>query len=127
MKKKFIVLSLTSVILISLFSTSAFAATKRISYYRGSVLAWSRDHVEWEYNGSKVLGSSGWQETGWIFPNIVRKKGISRYSTSNTQHNWKATKTISAGVPTPWGDVTLVSKDYTDYIYVRYNGTYQVN
>ncbi|MEK4223105.1 hypothetical protein N1I86_14290 [Bacillus sp. FSL W8-0116] len=109
------------------FQTMATKYSKRITYSRGSVLAWSKDYVEWFYNGSSISSSSGWQDSGWIFPNLVRVKGITKYYSSSPLHKYRAKKTISAGTVTPWGDVTLYSKDYTDYISVRGNGSYSVN
>ena len=59
----------------------------------------------------------------WIFPNIVRKNGITRYSTSSSTHKWRGEKTIGAGVVSPWGDVTIYNYDFTDYYGIHGNGS----
>ncbi|HHK5554391.1 hypothetical protein COL11_26885 [Bacillus anthracis] len=105
----------------------AASSTKRVQHYRGGKLAWSKDFVEFTYGGGVVSKSTGWQEAGWIFPNIVRKNGITRYHTSKPVDRFRASKTIGAGTVTPWGDVTLYNQDFTDYIHVHGNGSYYVN
>ena len=87
----------------------------RASFKRGSSLMWSRDNIEFSTSSGRVTSSSLWQECGYIFPNIVRTNGGSKYYTSSTLHKWRATKTLGAGVVTPWGDVTVYNTDYTDY------------
>jgi hypothetical protein len=125
-KKLVLVLTATVTLSMGYLSTDASAASKRAEVYRGSWLAWSRDYVEWYYNGSTVSSSSAWQDSGWVFPNIVRENGIHRYYKGSTLHKWRAEKSIAAGVPTPWADVTLYTTDVTDYIYVRGSGSWSV-
>ncbi|NEB38400.1 hypothetical protein [Streptomyces sp. SID14515] len=95
----------------------AAAKTKyrKAQYKRGSSLMWTRDTVYFGYNGKKVTSSKGWQESGHIFPNIAKNKGIKRYHNTAATHKWRAKDTIGAGVPTPWGDVKAYSQDYTHY------------
>lgn len=102
-------------------------ATYRTRWYfeRGSALAWSKDYLEWTYNGSYVSNPDAWQECGFIFPNIVRTKGISQTGlSSSSKYEYKATKTIGAGVVSPWGDVTVYETDHTDYITGDKNGNF---
>ncbi|MHC5902744.1 hypothetical protein ACVNF4_02325 [Streptomyces sp. S6] len=96
---------------------AAAAATKykKAQFKRGSTLMWTRDTVYFGYNGSKVTSSDGWQENGHVFPNIAKNGGITRYQTDSGTHKWRAKNTIGAGIPTPWGDVKVYSKDYTHY------------
>ena len=65
--------------------------------------------------GTKILNSYAWQETGYIFPNIVRAKGIVKIYATSTVHKYRASKTIGAGTVTPWGDVNIYYWDVTDY------------
>lgn len=102
---------------------SSVQSDRKIAY-RGSFLMWSEDTVEWTYDGSSVLQSEGNQDVGFIFPNIVRAKGITKMSTSSSSmHKYKAKKTIGAGAITPWGDVTVYNVDFTDYIKVYGSGS----
>ncbi|MEE6453291.1 hypothetical protein RAH41_22345 [Gottfriedia acidiceleris] len=100
------------------------ATTKKrtVMYKRGGTYAWSKDYINFSYNGSKVTSSSGWQEVGWVFPNIVKAKGMKAYYKSTSVHEWKGHKTISIGSATPWGDVTVFSQDVTDYYSVYKDG-----
>lgn len=100
---------------------------KRISRHRGTKLAWSQDFVEFYYSNNVVTKSIGWQEAGWIWPNLVKKKGIKRYYTSKPVDKFRGEKTIGAGTVTPWGDVTLFNTDVTDYFTVRSNGTWSIS
>lgn len=99
-------------------STRAASAstTWRGTFSRGSDLMWSKDYISWTTSGGKVTSSTGWQEAGYIFPNIARATGISKFSSSSSSVTYKATKTIGAGVVTPWGDVTVYEQDYTDFL-----------
>lgn len=109
-------------------STSLLRATAyRTRWYleRGSVLAWSKDYLEWTYNGSSVSNGDAWQESGYIFPNIVRTNGIVQTgATTSTKYEYRASKTIGAGVVTPWGDVTVYESDITDYLTGDKNGNF---
>lgn len=98
-------------------------AGRTVTFKRGSALMWSKDIISFNYSGGRVTSSSGRQEAGWIFPNIVRKNGITRYSTSSSTHKWRGEKTIGAGVVSPWGDVTIYNYDFTDYYGVHGNGS----
>lgn len=96
-------------------------ASYRASFKRGSALMWSRDNIDFSTSSGKVTSSSFWQEKGFVFPNIVRVHGGTRYYTSSSLHKWRATKTMGAGVVTPWGDVNVYEKDVTDYYGVDKN------
>lgn len=100
------------------------AAWSKATYYRGSFLMWTRDNVDFEYSGGKVKYSGGYQQSGWIFPNISRNKGIVRYSTSNYEHKYRAVNTIGAGIPTPWGDVKVYENKFVHRLNVRGNGSW---
>lgn len=98
----------------------------RATYYRGSFLMWTRDNVDFEYNKKqkKVTYSSGYQKSGWIFPNISRNKGIVCYYRRNYEHKYRATNVIGAGVPTPWGDVKVYNSTFIHRLNVRGNGSW---
>lgn len=99
-------------------------ATRRASFYRGSALMWTRDNVDFGFNWSRVVYSSGYQQAGWIWPNISRNGGITRYEASTWTHRWRALDTIGAGIPTPWGDVKVYSSDYTHRLRVHGDGAW---
>lgn len=109
-------------------STMAAAASYgyRGSYYRGSVLMWTKDYIEWISNGSSITSSTGWQEAGYIFPNIARATGISKHSTSSSTVTYRAAKTIGAGVVTPWGDVSVYEQAFTDFLRGYASGSFDV-
>jgi hypothetical protein len=109
-------------------STVSLAATasssRRASFYRGSVLMWTRDNVDFGFNWSTVTWSSPFQQAGWIWPNIARNRGISKYYDTARDDRFRALDTIGAGVPTPWGDVKVYSSDYVHRLQVTYNGAW---
>lgn len=100
------------------------AKSGRATYYRGSALMWTRDNVDFNYKNNKISSSSGYQENGWIFPNIARNKGISRTSKSSKQHKYRAINVIGAGVPTPWGDVKVYESTFTHVLKVYSDGSW---
>lgn len=102
--------------------TDVLRSGRRASFYRGTFMMWSRDNINFNISGGRVTSSSGFQEAGWIFPNIVRTRGIVRTSTAATTHLWRGTKTIGAGSVTPWGDIVIYNHDYTNYYGVHGNG-----
>lgn len=109
-----------------LASTHA-TATRRATYYQGSALMWSRDSVDFEFDWSKVLWSSGYQQSGYIFPNLARNDGISRYVKNTKNHTWRGTNSFGAGVPTPWGDVKVYDLTYVTKVNVEHNGAWQAS
>lgn len=102
-------------------------SSNRASIYRGSAAMWIRDTVDFSYSKGKITNSSGYQEEGYVFPNIARAKGITKIESTSTYHKWRGKKSAGAGTVTPWGDVTVYSKDYTDYITVKGDGTAKFN
>jgi len=104
-------------------TNSMVRASKKASFYRGTILMWARDNINFNHSGGKVTSSNGLQEAGYILPNIVRKKGIKSISKTSATHKWYGMKTIGAGTPTPWGDVTIYNYDYTDYYGVHGDGS----
>ena len=113
----------------SVNGTNSVAAesSRRASYYQGSALMWSRDNVDFGFNWSRVTYSSGFQQNGWIWPNIARNDGISRYINQAAKHTWRASNSFGAGVPTPWGDVKVYNLTYITTMNVTYNGAWQAN
>ncbi|EKF33961.1 hypothetical protein [Bacillus xiamenensis] len=95
---------------------------KRLTTSRGSFLAWSKSYVDWRYSSGKIKSSSGSQDAGYVFPNIVEKNGSKRYYKGSTIHKWAHKTTLKFGAPTPWGDVTFVSNSYTDRVWVNGKG-----
>lgn len=103
------------------------AQSVRYNFKRGGALAWSKDWIDWSYSSGTVTRSEAWQEAGYIFPNIVRATGITKMSSSTSRnHEYKASKTIGAGVVSPWGDVTVYESDYTDYLNANGYGNFSV-
>lgn len=90
---------------------------------RGSFLLWSKDRVNFQFNGQRIYSSNGSQETGWIFPNYIEPKGIRRISSSSVEHIYEAKKYVSAGIPTPWGNIGIYGRIVVDFIKVFSNGT----
>lgn len=103
---------------------SLATSSRRAQYYRGSALMWTRDNVDFSYTGTRVSSSSGFQQRGYIFPNIARNLGITRTNTTTTNHRWRASNRIGAGVVTPWGDVSVYSSDFTHRLSVNANGSW---
>jgi hypothetical protein len=97
------------------FATPATIVGKRTTFTRGSSLAWASDTFEWYWSGSSITSSTGWQADGYIFPNTVTLQGVTRTLAIASQHNWRGTATIGAGVVTPWGAVDVYQTAVTDY------------
>lgn len=106
------------------FSINTEAAHNRATFYRGNKFMWARDNVDFYYSNGKVTSSSGYQQAGWIFPNISRNLGIVQYYTAPTRHNHRGMHSTAAGVPTPWGDMVLYTNTYVTKIYVLGNGNW---
>ncbi|TDT62810.1 hypothetical protein [Fonticella tunisiensis] len=117
-------IGVASLLVLFLVSIPAYAQTSRVEFKRGSVLMWTKDIIEWTYNGSTISSSYAYQQKGYIFPNIARVNGIFRISTTSTMHRYRGDKTIGAGIVTPWGDVTVYETDYSDYYRVYGSGSY---
>jgi hypothetical protein len=96
-------------------ATSATIVGKRTTFTRGSALAWASDTFEWYWSGGSITSSTGWQADGYIFPNTVTLQGVTRTLAIASQHNWRGTATIGAGVITPWGSVDVYQTAVTDY------------
>ncbi|MEJ8548198.1 hypothetical protein [Brevibacillus borstelensis] len=105
-------------------STSGGAWQLKVT--RGSFLAWSDAIVNWESNGKKITKSEASQASGWVFPNIVKEKGITKQNvmSSDTSHVYLSKTSIGAGIVTPWGDVEIYETDFSDYIRVNHDGSY---
>ncbi|MBC6309009.1 lacticin RM [Listeria sp. FSL L7-1582] len=70
---------------------------KTYSYKRGGFAAWCRDNISYKYNGVTVSENSKWQEAGYIFPNIISKKGIKIVATGTGYRDYRGTKTYKIG------------------------------
>jgi hypothetical protein len=104
--------------------TALATGQRRATYYRGSFLMWTRDNVDFGYDWTRVRWTSPYQQAGWVFPNIARNKGISKYYDTTRNDRFRAVNTIGAGTITPWGDVKLYSSTYTHRLSVHYNGAW---
>lgn len=125
-KKKLMTLAiLVCTLLFDVMPANAKSATA--TYYRGSALMWTRDNVDFNYKNNRITSSSGYQENGWIFPNIARNKGISRTTKSSTKHTYRATNIIGAGIPTPWGDVKVYESTFTHVLTVYASGSWSAH
>lgn len=96
-------------------ATAAAVTGKRQTFTRGGALAWSSDTFEWYWSGSKMTSSSAFQSSGYVFPNTVTLMGVKRTLATSSEHLWRATAAIGAGVVTPWGTVDVYSQTITDY------------
>jgi hypothetical protein len=105
-------------------STAAPSATRTATYYRGSALMWTRDSVDFSFNWSSVTRTSAYQTAGWIWPNIARNRGITKYYDTARNDRFRAVDSTGAGVPTPWGDVKIYSHDFVNRLSVNYNGAW---
>ncbi|WZH36108.1 MAG: hypothetical protein PIR02_15255 [Microbacterium enclense] len=94
-------------------ATAAGSWTTRTSLYRGSWLMWANEHVDFASDNSRVLWSSGFQESGAVFPNNVTQNGTSRVSNEGWKHVWRGSYTVGAGAPTPWGNVNVYNASST--------------
>jgi hypothetical protein len=99
----------------------------RITHKRGTVLLWTQNTLEWYWGATKMATSVGWQSDGFVFPNTARKGGISRTLKTSTQHNWRGTMIVGAGVVTPWGAVNVYEHSQTDYYRLYRGGAYGIN
>jgi len=108
-------------------AAASAGGTKTLSLYRGSWVMWARENVQFGYsgNGSTVNWSSGWQESGWVFPNNVTEKGQTRYYKSSTRHEWRGGYAVGAGVPTPWGNANVYSATSTARSTIKNIGSIQ--
>ena len=97
------------------FATPDAVIGKRQTFTRGGSLAWSSDTFEWYWSGSTMTSSTAFQQDGYIFPNTVTLLGVKRTLASSSQHLWRGTASIGAGVITPWGTVNVYSQTITDY------------
>lgn len=105
-------------------SLAAAASPYSVKLSRGSFLAWSDAVVDWTANATQITSSSGSQDSGFVFPNTVKKGGITKQTSSAASyHIYLSKTTIGAGVVTPWGDVNVYESDFSDYIKVFKDGT----
>lgn len=106
-------LLLLSTLVFFLPGGQASAATRTRRNYRGSALMYMNDHVTFKFNGSAVTAAYGYQDAGWIFPNIVTARGITKIFSSSSTQTWQGKYIWGAGVPTPWG--ALPAYNVTSY------------
>lgn len=99
-------------------------ASRRASYYRGSFLMWTRDNVDFGFDWTRVNWTSPYQQSGSVFPNVARNKGISKYYDTVRNDRFRAANTIGAGVVTPWGDVTVYTSDFIHRLSVNHDGAW---
>lgn len=109
----------------SVDSAATSSGSRRASYYRGSVVMWSRDNVDFGYNGYKVTWTSSFQQKGRVFPNQVTNRGISRFYHTTTAHKFRALNRYGAGTVTPWGDVDVYNIDGEHHLTIHHNGAWK--
>lgn len=119
--KNIMMIFVLCLIMVNLIPSEIHAA--RVSYHRGSTLMWTKDHVDFGYKNGAVTYSWGYQQAGWIFPNIARNRGISRYVKRKNTHRYRAINVIGAGVPTPWGDVKIYESTFVHRLVVNGSGS----
>ncbi|MDO5533970.1 MAG: hypothetical protein Q4F65_04890 [Propionibacteriaceae bacterium] len=100
--------------------------SKSATLYRGSFLMWAEDRLRFSHSTctGKVTSSSLSQRAGYVFPNISKARGTSRYSATSTLHRWEGRYEIGAGVVTPWGDVRVYGADYSTDWQAKGSGSY---
>lgn len=94
---------------------------------RGGSLAWCVAHVDWTVagDGSQINTSTAYQTSGYVFPNYIQEKGVTKQNSSAASyHIYLSQLTYGAGVVTPWGDVQVTSRDYADYIRINKDGSF---
>ncbi|PZF90506.1 lacticin RM [Listeria ivanovii] len=96
---------------------------KTFSYKRGGPAAWCKDFISFKYNGSTVKENNKWQESGYIFPNLIKKRGISNYQNGTGYKDYRGTKTYKIGLPSKLGDLAIGSTDRSDYYRLKSNGS----
>lgn len=94
-------------------ATSCGKKAMKTTLHRGNVMMWAEDTLKFQYSSckKKIYSSSLSQRAGYVFPNIAKAEGTSRYYRAKAKHKWHGRYTIGAGVVTPWGDVTVYSVD----------------
>ncbi|QHC57585.1 hypothetical protein [Rathayibacter sp. VKM Ac-2760] len=103
------------------------APTTRTSLYRGSFLMWANERVDFGSTDSSVSWSSGFQESGAVFPNNVTQNGTSRILSTRGKHTWRGSYTVGAGVPTPWGNANVYDASATATTEVRAGGAWSAS
>lgn len=118
--------SSASAAIVSKTSTTSASATSRrtTKLYRGSFLMWGEERVEFTFNGTKVISSSGYQNAGAVFPNNVTRHGTKKVASSSSTHSWRGQYTVGAGVPTPWGSANVYNRTSTARTDVKKNGAW---
>lgn len=103
--------------------TTVNAATRSIYYKRGIFLLWSETSIIWTYNGSKITDSACDQDSGFVAPNLIEEKGVTKYAYGGTSHYRYTSKyKVGAGVPTPWGTVFAYSYTENDVGHIYASG-----
>lgn len=100
--------------------------SKSATLYRGSFLMWAEDRLRFSHStcSGTVTSSSLSQRAGYVFPNISKAKGTTRYYATSTLHRFEGRYEIGAGVVTPWGDVRVYGADYSTDWQARGSGAY---
>jgi hypothetical protein len=99
----------------------------RLTHKHGGPWLWTENILEWYWNHSKITSSSGAQDYGFLFPNTASKGGIVRTLVTRSQHNWRGTMIVGAGVVTPWGAVDVSRTSQTDYYELVRGGDDYIN
>lgn len=123
LRKKVLMLVTLTLVSLLISTSMAQAATKRMSLYRGSALMWSKTTIDFSYASNKITNSATDQSCGWIFPNIVRKDGVTKYVYSTSHHRLTSKYIYGAGVPTPWGDVKVYESVMKDIGHIYGSGS----
>ena len=114
-----------AVVTSTMSSTSASVTSRRTTkLHRGSFLMWGEERIEFTFNGSRVISSSGYQNAGAVFPNNVTRHGTKRVASSSSTHSWRGQYTLGAGVPTPWGSANVYNATSTARTDVKKNGAW---
>jgi hypothetical protein len=105
MKKqhKLFALLIVTLMTISTFAFSTSASISQLESKRGTVLAWTKDTVQWTYTSSNISSSDAWQGKGGI---NVQNLGINKQNAStSTKHVYMAKNSSTIGLSV--GGVTI--------------------
>jgi hypothetical protein len=80
--------------------------------------------LEWHSGHFLHRLPTGYQTHGFVFPNIARNDGISRFTKTAKLHEFRARNVIGAGVVTPWGDVKVYETSFVHLFWVNNGGVH---
>ncbi len=112
----------------SMLTASANAvAFRRATLMTAGTVDWalfSEMNVDFYFDWTRVVDSSGWQRVGAAGFNTVQALGINRTYTDGWKHSWRAQTDMGVGVPTPWGYWNATHQTLTQFADVYGDGAW---